>query len=370
LESIFYRFYDLISYFDISLLMVNKIQIGNRSIGDDNSVFIIAEAGVNHNGDFELAKQLVLKAKRCGADCVKFQTFKAERVVTENAPKASYQLQTTDPSESQVDMLNKCELKMEYHKELMELCKKEDIIFLSTPYNIEDVDFLDSLDVPAFKLASIHVAEPYFIDYAAKKGRPIILSTGMATMLEVKLAVKSLREAKNNDFALLQCTTNYPSDPQDANLKAMKTMGDEFGVIVGYSDHTRNEIACMASVALGAKVIEKHFTLDKSLPGPDHTSSADPEEFFNLVQKIRKTEIVLGSNKKEPSEIEKKNAIGVRRSLVAKIDIAKEDVITEKMLTFKRPSTGISPKEIGKIVGKKAAVSIQMDTLIDWQMVQ
>jgi len=267
-------------------------------------------------------------------------------------------------------MLKKCELKMEYHKELMELCKEENIIFFSTPYNIEDVDFLDSLNVSAFKLASIHIAEPYFINYVANKGRPIILSTGMANFSEVKQAVQSIRETDNDQFVVLQCTTNYPSRHEDANLRCIETMRDTLDVIIGYSDHTQDDIACLAAVALGAKVIEKHFTLDKTLPGPDHTSSADPEEFFNLVQKIRKTEIVLGSNKKEPSEIEKKNAIGMRRSLVAKIDIAKEDVITEKMLTFKRPSTGISPKEIGKIVGKKAAVSIPMDTLIDWQMVQ
>ena len=350
--------------------MANKMQIGNRVIGDNHPVFIIAEAGVNHNGDLDIAKQLVIEAKHCGVDCIKFQTFKAERVVTVNAPKAKYQMKTTGLGESQLDMLKKCELKMEYHKELMELCKEENIIFFSTPYNIEDVDFLDSLNVSAFKLASIHIAEPYFINYVANKGRPIILSTGMANFSEVKQAVQSIRETDNDQFVVLQCTTNYPSRHEDANLRCIETMRDTLDVIIGYSDHTQDDIACLAAVALGAKVIEKHFTLDKTLPGPDHTSSADPEEFFNLVQKIRKTEIVLGSNKKEPSEIEKKNAIGMRRSLVAKIDIAKEDVITEKMLTFKRPSTGISPKEIGKIVGKKAAVSIPMDTLIDWQMVQ
>ena len=350
--------------------MVNKIQIGNRSIGDDNSVFIIAEAGVNHNGDLNLARQLVIEAKRCGADCVKFQTFKAERVVTKDAPKAKYQMKTTDSDESQIDMLKKCELKKEYYQELMELCKKENIIFLSTPYNIEDVDFLDSFDVPAFKLASIHAVEPYFINYVAKKGKPIILSTGMATLSEVAQAVQTIRETGNEDFVLLQCTTNYPSRHEDANLQAMETMRDSFDVIVGYSDHTEDDTACIAAIALGAKVIEKHFTIDKTLLGPDHSSSADSNEFSDLVKNIINTEKVLGSNKKEPCEIEKKNAIGMRRSLVAKTDIAKGEVITENLLTFKRPATGISPNEIGKIVGKKTAVAIQMDTIIDWKMIQ
>ncbi|MBH30541.1 MAG: N-acetylneuraminate synthase [Candidatus Marinimicrobia bacterium] len=350
--------------------MKEKVQIGKRNIGKEEPVFIIAEAGVNHNGKLDLAKQLVLEAKRCGADCVKFQTFQAERVVTKNAPKANYQLKTTDSVESQFEMLKKCELKMEYHKELIKLCAKEDIIFLSTPYNIEDVDFLDSLNVSAFKLSSIHVVESYFITYVANKGRPIILSTGMATLSEVHLAIKTIRETGNENILLLQCTTNYPSRHEDANLRAMQNMGDIFDVIVGYSDHTQNNTACMASVALGGKILEKHFTLDKSLPGPDHTSSADPDEFYKLVQKVRETEIVLGSNKKQPCEVEKKNAIGMRRSLVSKIDIVKNDVITESMITFKRPSSGISPNEIDKIIGKKASVSIPIDTLIDWNMVQ
>ncbi len=346
-------------------MISNKIQIGNRKIGNEEPTFVIAEAGVNHNGDLELAKQLVLEAKNCNADCVKFQTFKAERVVTASAPKANYQLETTDPDESQVEMLKKCELKMEHHYELMDLCKKEDIIFLSTPYNIEDVDFLDSLDVPAFKLASIHAAEPYFINYIAQKGRPLILSTGMATFLEVEEAVTTIRATGNEAFVLLQCTTNYPSHLEDVNLRAMQTIGEAFDVIVGYSDHTQDDTACMASVALGAKVIEKHFTLDKSLPGPDQSSSADPEEFVNLVKNIRKMEKVLGSNKKEPCLIEKKNAIGMRRSLVAKIEIQKGSVISEEMITFKRPSTGISPKDIGKVLGKKATTTIPADTLLN-----
>jgi N-acetylneuraminate synthase/N,N'-diacetyllegionaminate synthase len=349
---------------------MKKIKIGNRIIGENQPVFIIAEAGVNHNGDLDMAKQLVIEAKKSGADCVKFQTFKAERVVTFDAPKANYQMQSTSSSESQLDMLKKCELKFEEHLELMELCQKEDIIFLSTPYNIEDVDFLDSLPVPAFKLASIHAVEPYFITYVAKKNRPIIFSTGMTKLDEVDKAVKTLRNAGNNDFVILQCTTNYPSRKIDANLLAMKTMEENFDNLVGYSDHTTDPIACIASVALGARVIEKHFTLDKSLPGPDHTSSADLIEFENLVQNIRNAEKVLGSGTKEPCQVEKDNALGMRRSLVAKVNIQLGTVITEEMITFKRPSSGISPSMISKIVGKKASTSIPMDTIIDWKMVR
>jgi len=350
--------------------MLEKLGIGKRSIGRGQPVFIIAEAGVNHNGDINLARQLVLEAKKCGADCVKFQTFKAERVVTKDAPKANYQMKTTDPGESQLEMLKNCELKPEFHRELIELCDREAIIFLSTPYNIEDVDFLDGLDVEAFKLASIHAAEPYFGRYVAEKGKPIILSTGMATQGEVDEAVRSIRETGNEGLVLLQCSTNYPSRLEDANLRAMRTMRDAFGALVGYSDHTQNDTACIAAVALGAKVIEKHFTLNKTLPGPDQSSSADPEEFARLVRNIRNVEKTLGSARKEPCEIEKKNVVGMRRSIVARCDISNGTVIAENMLTCKRPSTGLSPKYMDYIVGKKAADNIRKDEFIDLRMIQ
>ena len=325
--------------------------------------------GVNHNSDIELAKQLVRKAKECGADCVKFQTFKADRVVTENAPKAKYQLKTTDPEESQIEMLKKLELPTDAYKEIIQCCQENDIIFLSTPYNIEDVEFLNDLGVPAFKLASISAAEPWFAAYTAKKGKPIILSTGMATIGEVDETVHAIRETGNDQLILLQCTTNYPSRHEDANLLAMQTMQKAFGLQIGYSDHTLDDTACIVSVALGSTVIEKHLTVDNTLPGPDQSTSYDPGEFTRLVRVIRNAEKVLGTTRKEPCEIEKKNAIGMRRSLVAKNYIAKGVIITEKMLSFKRPSTGIPPKEISKIVGKKAIGNIPIDSLIDWDMI-
>lgn len=321
---------------------------------------------MNHNGDIDLAKRLVREAKNCGADCVKFQTFKAERVVTINAPKASYQLKTTDPSESQINMLKKLEMPEKNYQEIVDYCRELDIVFISTPYNVEDVDFLDKLGVPAFKLASMHIVEPYFIDYTAKKGKPVILSTGMATLEEVDQAVCTLRESGNDQFILLQCTTNYPSRLEDANLRAIHTIRNAFDALVGYSDHTQNDIACIVSVALGANVVEKHFTLDKTLPGPDQSSSYDPEEFARLVENIRNAEKVLGSDRKKPCEIEKINAEGMRRSVVAKDFIREGTIITQEMLTFKRPATGLPPSYFHGVIGKKALRRIEADSPIQW----
>jgi N,N'-diacetyllegionaminate synthase len=347
--------------------MFNKeININEHTVGSESPVFIIAEVGVNHNGDLALAKQLIKEAARCGANCVKFQTFKADRVVTKDAPKANYQLKTTAAEESQLNMLKNLELPFSNYKEIIEYCNQEDVVFMSTPYNVEDVDFLDELGVSAYKLASMHIVEPYFLNYVSQKGKPILLSTGMATLDEVDEAVRSVRDSGNKDLILLQCTTNYPSRIEDANLLAMQTMANDFNVNVGYSDHTQDDIVCIVSIALGAKVIEKHFTLDKKLPGPDQSTSADPEEFSRLVKKIRDAESILGSSLKEPSDIEMENAYGMRRSIVAKCDIDAGDLITEDMLTFKRPSNGLSPSYMNKIIGKHAKVNMAVDTLVQW----
>ena len=346
--------------------MTKECVIGNYVISKHSPVFIIAEAGVNHNGDLELAKQLVREAKNCGADCVKFQTFKATRVATKQAPKANHQLKTTDPGESQVDMLKKLEMPEEAYKKIIQCCQENEIIFLSTPYNIEDVDFLDQLGVPGFKLASISAAEPWFADYVAKKDKPIILSTGMATLGEVDETVSAILETGNDQMILLQCTTNYPSRNEDTNLRAMQTMRDTFEVLVGYSDHTQNDTACIVSVALGATVIEKHFTLDKALSGPDHLTSYEPKEFTRLVGRIRDAEKVLGSTRKEPCKIEKKNAVGMRRSIVSSQDISAGSYITDNMLTFKRPAKGLAPRYFEEVLGKKARRDIQADSHIKW----
>lgn len=346
-----------------------SVRFGNTEIGPRYPVFIIAEAGVNHNGDIDMALRLVREAKRVGADCVKFQTFKAERVVTEEAPKAAYQLTTTSPGESQVDMLRKLELAESAYEDLMAECREEDILFLSTPYNIEDVDFLDSLSVPAFKIASGQAVEPYFLEYVARRGKPILISTGMCTLAEVDRAVRVVRGTGNDQIVVLQCTTNYPSAMEDCNLRAMITMRDTLDVLVGYSDHTKGLTAAAASVALGACVVEKHFTLDKTLPGPDHSSSSDPQEFKELVKQIREVELALGSTLKSPSGVERKNAIGMRRSIVAKDRILSGQVITDEMLTFKRPATGLKPIFMPDIVGRVAACDIEADQMLSWEMV-
>ena len=333
-----------------------------------NRASIIAEAGVNHNGSLDLARKLVLAAKEAGADAVKFQTFKAERVAQRNAPKADYQLRNTDGAESQIEMLRKLELPDSAHEELIALCREIGIEFLSTPYNEEDVDFLHGLGVRAFKLASIHCVEPHFLRYAARTGRHLIVSTGMATLNEVAQAVAAIRGVGHEDFTLLQCTTNYPSAVADANVRAIQLLRAEFQCAVGYSDHTQSDVSSIAAVALGATMIEKHFTLDKTMPGPDHTSAAEPAEFAALVQKIRSTEAALGSGLKEPCAAEMANATNMRRSLVARRDIARGEAIAEAMLTCQRPASGISPLRVNELTGRTAAVSIPAGTRLTWEM--
>lgn len=350
--------------FDENNLMKDAIRIGTKTIDANSPVFIIAEIGVNHNGDLDLAKTMVTEAKRCGADCVKFQTFKADRVVTHDAPKAHYQMHTTNPEQSQLKMLEAVELSHEQHRQIMAHAKNEDLVFMSTPYNREDVDFLEGLDVPAYKLASISCAEPSFIEYVAATGKPVILSTGMATLSEVDGAVRALRNTGNHQVIVLQCTTNYPSRVEDANIRAMVTMGDALSTWVGYSDHTENDIACIMSVALGARLIEKHFTTDQHLPGPDHSSSSTPDAFCNLVSRIRQAEQILGDGLKQPCEIEITNSTGMRRSLVAASNIEKNAIITDEMITLKRPATGMNPSLYHHVIGKRAAKHLARDKQI------
>ncbi len=349
--------------------MMNKTcNIGNAVIGEGHPCYIIAEGGVNHNGDLDLAKRMIVSAKEAGADCIKFQTFKAERVVTRNAPKADYQLITTDPTESQLEMLKKLELDYDDYHQLKSLCDDLGIEFLSTPYNIEDVDFLDTLGVRAFKLASIHIAEPPFIDYVARKGKPMIVSTGMATLAEVDIAIRTSREAGNENLIILQCTTDYPAQIDQINLLAMKTLSNCFGFPIGYSDHTQTTTACIAAVALGAKVIEKHFTVDRSLDGPDQATSFTPEEFRQLIVYIREAELAMGSHCKEPSVAEKKNILGMRRSVIAKQSIPAGEIIKAEMLTLKRPALGIAPADMQRVIGCRALVNIEADQIIGWGM--
>ena len=330
--------------------------------------FIIAEAGVNHNGSIVLAKQLIDIAAKADADAVKFQTFIAEEVISTDAPKAEYQKQTTDASESQLDMIKKLELSKEDHQELMDYAKYKNIMFLSTPFDEESVDLLIELKVPLIKISSGEITNHPFLKYIAIKGLPIILSTGMSTLEEVAEAVSVIKEAGCDDLTLLHCTSNYPARVQDCNLLAMKTMADVFDILVGYSDHTPGIYVSLAAAAMGACVIEKHFTLDKNLPGPDHMASLEPTELEEMVWGIRLVEKARGSSVKVPVESELEVRDVARRSIVAKVDIPAETVITENMLAFKRPGVGVPPKNLDKIIGHASLSDIKKDSLINFKM--
>jgi N,N'-diacetyllegionaminate synthase len=341
---------------------LNPIRIGERIIGQGKGTFIIAEAGVNHNGDLQRAFDLIKLAKQCGANCIKFQTFKAEEVVTLKAPKAPYQLETTDKKESQYEMLKNLEFSFDQFQQIQAKCKEIDIIFLSTPYSFNGADELEALGVGAYKIASGQLVEHPFLEYVAKKNMPVILSTGMSTMEEVAEAVRVIRASGNDQIVILQCTTNYPAATEDANLFAMLAMEEALNILVGYSDHTENPYASLASVAFGAVIVEKHFTLDCSLPGPDHSSSIEPLEFTELVNGIRNIERSLGSWEKAPTQAEHKNINEMRRSIVAVETLEVGTIIQKKHLAFKRPATGLSPKRLNEIIGKKVATVIHADT--------
>ncbi len=328
-------------------------------------VFIIAEAGVNHNGSVEIAKKLIDAAALAGADAVKFQTFKAENLVCKDAKKAEYQMESTDNSESQFDMLKKLELTPDMHEQLMDYCKNKNIMFLSTPFDVESLQYLVKCGVEIIKIPSGEITNYPYLREAGKTGKRIIFSSGMSTLEEIRNAVQALKDNGSNDITVLHCNTEYPTPYADVNLKAMLTIQDELGIYVGYSDHTQGIEVPIAAVALGATVIEKHFTLDRNMEGPDHKASLEPNELQAMVQSIRNIELALGNGKKEPSESEKKNIGIVRKSVVAKCDIKAGDVFTEDNLTTKRPGTGISPMRWNEIINQKALKSYKMDELIE-----
>lgn len=350
--------------------MPAPVSIAGRPVGPGNPVHVIAEAGVNHDGDPARARLLVDAAAEAGADCVKFQTFKAERVAVATAPKAAYQLETTDPAESQIAMLRRLELADDALPGLIAHGAARGVAVISTPYNEEDVDLLDSLGVAAFKLASIHLAEPHFLAYTARKGRPLIVSCGMATLAEIDRGLAAIRAAGDPPVVLLQCTTNYPSAPAEANLRTIPAMAAAFGVPVGYSDHTTSDSACLAAVALGAVVIEKHLTLDRSLPGPDHAASQDPAGFRGLVQAIREVEAALGDGIKRPTPSELRNKTNMRRSLVARCAIEAGQPIEPALLTCRRPATGLAPALVDELGGFVAARPIAAGEMLAWAMLR
>jgi len=345
-----------------------KIRIEDKLIGEEEPCFIIAEAGVNHNGSVELAKKLIDAAKDAGADAVKFQTFKTENVVVKDAQKAEYQKETTGEG-SQYEMIKKLELTEEDFRELADYAEKKDIMFLSSPFDKESVDLLYELDVPAFKVGSGEITNFPLLRYIAKKEKPIILSTGMSTLGEIEEALDVIRSEGVEDIILLHCVSNYPARIEDVNLRAMGTLKQAFKLPVGFSDHTLGITAPIAAVALGACVIEKHFTLDRNLPGPDHKASLEPDELKEMVKAIREVEKALGNGIKKPTKEEEKIKKVARRSIVAKVDISKGAIITEDMLDVKRPGTGIEPKYLKFIIGRKTKEDIKKDEIISLKMI-
>jgi N-acetylneuraminate synthase len=331
-------------------------------------VTIIAEAGVNHNGDPKIALELVDIAADAGADCVKFQSFRADKLAIEAAPKAAYQAAATGASESQLAMLRKLELPEQSWKDIAARCAERGIEFLSTPFDEDSAAFLDGLGVRRFKIPSGEVTNLSFLARLARYGKPLLLSTGMADLEEVRLAVQTLADAGAGDITVLHCVTDYPADPADANLHAMATMAREFGVPIGWSDHMPGNEVAFAAAALGATVIEKHFTLDRTLPGPDHAASMEPNELVALVAGVRKIEASLGDGRKIPRPSELANRAVVRRSLVAAVDIPQGVAITDAMIAARRPGDGLPPAMLPQLVGRRAMRDIRAGTLLSREM--
>ena len=329
---------------------------------------IVAEAGVNHNGSIELAKKLIDKAAEAGVDIVKFQTFKSEKLVTKTAKQADYQQKNLQGSagDSQLAMLKKLELSVEDHYVLIEYCKQKGIKFLSTAFDFDSIDFLHSLDLGLWKIPSGEITNYPYLKKIAQYGEPVILSTGMSEMGDIAAAMNVLLKfgLKREQITILHCNTEYPTPFADVNLKAMQQISDEFQIKVGYSDHTKGIEVPIAAVALGATVIEKHFTLDKNMEGPDHKASLEPDELKAMVSAIRNIEQAIGTGVKTASASEKKNIGVVRKSIVAACSIKKGDAFTEENLTVKRPGTGISPMRWEEVIGKRATRDYEEDELI------
>lgn len=341
-----------------------SIKIGNRVISDLDRAFIIAEAGVNHNGDMNLAKQMIDVAAEAGVDAVKFQTFKADQLILKNIEKAPYQKVTTNNKESQYDMLKRLEVTKEQTKELMDYCKAKNIIFLSTPFEKASLDELEELDVPAFKVAATDITNVQFLRQVAEKGKPIILSAGMCYLEEVYKALEAIYLI-NKDVILLQCTANYPIQDEEAYINVIRTFKDTFDILVGYSDHSQGVGASPYAVATGAKVIEKHFTLNKNMEGPDHKASVTPEELRQLVSDIRRVEKYLGDGIKMPSCSEQMTRKSLQKCLVASQSIKKGDKFSAENIVAKRTNgEGISALYYDNLVGKTANCNYDVDDII------
>lgn len=330
-----------------------------------NKTLIIAEAGVNHNGSLDLAKKLVDKAVYANVDIIKFQTFRAKDLTTKNAQKAEYQKKNLSGEDTQYKMLKKLELKKEEFIELKEYCRAKSIEFLSTAFDLKSIDFLTALGMKRWKIPSGEITNLPYLIKVAKLNKPVILSTGMSTMDDIKRALNVLKDNGTSAITVLHCTTEYPTPFNDVNLNAMLTIKNEFDIPVGYSDHTKGIEVSIAAVALGARVIEKHFTLDRSMEGPDHKASLEPDELKAMVDAVRNIEFALGNGIKQPAESEKKNIAIARKSIIAKKNIKVGETFTEENLTVKRPGNGISPMRWFEVLGKTAKRNFKEDELIE-----
>lgn len=338
-----------------------------KNQNESTKIFIIAEAGVNHNGSVELAKKMIDAVAQIGVDAVKFQTFKADRIISEFASKANYQLKTTDINESQLDMVKKLELSIQAHETLIEYCRQKNVLFLSSPFDLESIDLLNNIGLETYKIPSGEITNLPYLRKIGSLGKKIIMSVGMAEMREIEGALKILISAgtPKQNITVLHCCTEYPAPLEDVNLLAMVTIRDTFDIKVGYSDHTLGIEVSLAAAALGAQVIEKHFTLDRNMAGPDHKASIEPIELRDMVKSIRNIERALGDGVKKALRAESLNKSLVRKSIVASCDIAEGEIFTENNIAAKRPATGISPMNWDKVIGKAAKKSFKKDELIE-----
>lgn len=337
------------------------IKIEGKKISESQNVFFIAEIGVNHCGKFNLAKKMIDEAIKCGADAVKFQTYITENLATQDTKKVKYQLKNTEIKQTHYQMLKSLELSKENHKKLFKYCKKKRIIFLSTPYDIESAKFLNQLGCSAFKTSSADIVDLELHKYLAKTKKPVIISTGMSNLVEIKNCIKIYKKYKNNKIILLHCVSNYPCSLKSLNLRSISLLKEKFNYLVGYSDHSKGDEASILSVALGSVVLEKHFTTNRSLPGPDQKTSILPEELKKLIDKIKLTKKMLGKYKKECQQEEKEMKKISRKSLTLNQDIYKNQKISKNLLTLKRPGSGILFSNISKVINKYAIRDLKKD---------
>jgi N,N'-diacetyllegionaminate synthase len=340
------------------------ILVDQKVIGSGSRVFVIAEIGINHDGSVSQAEKLIDAAAESGADAVKFQSFRVDRLMI---PSRDRYTQQTDGAESAYQMLRRCELSWEDQEKLKKHADKRGVLFLSTPFDEESADFLDSIGVPVFKIASADITHVPLLRHVASKGKPVLLSTGMSFLSEVADAVWNLRSAGANEIVLMHCVSTYPAQPQHMNLRALQTLQSYFELSVGLSDHSEGTLLSLIAVALGAVVIEKHFTLDKRAPGPDHKASMDPADLKSLVRNLRDVEACLGDGRKRPSDVEEESRVFSRRSIVASADIRANETIAPWMLAFKRPGSGLEPRYWEKVIGMRARRNISKNTILQWE---